>query len=73
MVEYKYHKLRILKPSHGGTKILVHSLEESGRGKGTSERNLMYVEAWVNHRAERNTIVDSRATHNLMIKMKQNA
>ena len=26
----------------------------------------MYVEIWVNHKATRNTIVDSGATHNFM-------
>ena len=32
------------------------------------ERSLMYVEAWVNHRAAKNTIIDFGATHNFMTK-----
>ena len=30
------------------------------------ECGLMYVEIWVNHKAAKNTIVDSKATHNFM-------
>ena len=30
------------------------------------EHVLIYVEAWINHKAVRNTIVDSEVTHNFM-------
>ena len=49
--------------------VLACSPKESERNRRASGTQSMYVEAWVNHRAVKNTIVDFRATHNFMTKI----
>lgn len=53
----------------GALKILLARQKKAGESKALVEKGLMYVKAWVNHRATKNTLVDSRATHNFMIEV----
>jgi len=53
-------------PRMGALKFLSALQRKIGETKEPVERGLMYVDAWVNQRAAKSTMVDSGATHNFM-------
>ena len=64
--------LNIETPRMGALKFLSALQKKTREQREPIEKGLMYVEAWVNHKLAKNTMVDSGATHNFMTKTEAN-
>ena len=58
--------LNVETPLIGALKFLFALQKKTGEQRESIEQSLMYVEAWVNHKLAKSTMVDSRVTHNFM-------
>ena len=56
----------------GALKFLFAVQKKTGEQREPIEKCLMYVEAWVNHKLAKSTMVDSGTTHNFMTETEAN-
>ena len=56
----------------GALKFLSALQKKTREQREPIEKGLMYVEAWVNHKLAKNTMIDSGSTHNFMTETKAN-
>ena len=63
--------LNVETPRMGALKFLSALQKKTREQRESIEKGLMYVEAWVNHKLAKNTMVDSGATHNFRLRQKR--